>query len=229
MAAFLTAVAYPIIGNRLVKRLQSLEFQIERIFVKAADIHQILCKGLVVLGFEIIEAGRFITRHASAVGHIPGRRIAESFEHCIRTFLPDFEHYFALGCVTAPVVRGVGRIPETFHLGTQALAQRHVVGIAITVERIVASANIITEYPIIQALGADQPIDDLVNFVVLPTAAHIGPPAERYAPAFEALAKSVGRIDQVIQAVGVNREFLYFFGDQPVMSFVLTVFVGIDI
>ncbi|OQC04280.1 MAG: hypothetical protein BWX77_00197 [Bacteroidetes bacterium ADurb.Bin090] len=228
MTAFLSAVASPIIGNRLIKRLQGFEFQIERVFIKAADIYQIRCESLVIFGFEVVVAGRLVTRHASAVGHIPRRGIAESFEYCIRTFFPDFEHYFALGCIATPVVGSVGRIFEPFHLGTQTLAQGHMVGIAIAVERVVASADIVTEYPVIQTFGTDQPVDDFVYFVFLPTAAHIGPPTERHAPAFESLAEGVGGIDQVIQAVGVDGEFPDFFGDQPVMPFVQATLVGID-
>ena len=63
------------------------------------------------------------------------------------------------------------------------------------VGRVVASADIIAEYIIVQAGRADKPIDDFVDFVIAPFSAHIGPPAKRDAPSLELMPLCARRDD----------------------------------
>ncbi len=82
-----------------------------------------------------------------------------------------------MGGIAGPDVGSVGGVLETFHFGAQTLAGTHVMGCAVIVLGIVATAYVVAEYVEIKSLRTYEPIDDFVDFVVAPFSAHIGPPA----------------------------------------------------
>ena len=201
MAAFLRAVGIPEVGDRLVERLKCLELYAVLVLIVLADVHQVVGKLFVVLRSEVVLAAIGIAADAAAVGHVIGARVAESLEDGIGPPFLDFQHYLALGGIALPVVLVAAEVLETFHLGTQALAVAHVVLGAMTVLRVVASADVIAEVTVVKTGGTDQPVYYLVYLLVCPLAALACTPAERHAPAVKVLTHQLW-VNHVAEGIG---------------------------
>ena len=227
VASLLWPVGKPEVGNRLVEGLQGLEFDAVFLFIMFAHVHQVVGELLVVFGAQVVLAAVGIAAAATAVGHVPGARVAEGLEDGIGTFLLDFEHYLALGGIAVPVIDVVGGVLESLHLGPQSLASAHVVEVAVAVLGVVAATDVVAEVTVVEPRGADQPGDNLVNLLIRPLAALGCPPAERYAPAVEVLAHDQG-VDHVAQRVG-RRSFVDAVAQVPLVLDVRTVLVREDL
>ena len=70
VATLLRAVGKPEVGDRLVERLQRLELYAVFILVVLADIYQVVCELLVVLGSQVVLAAVGVAADAAAVGHV---------------------------------------------------------------------------------------------------------------------------------------------------------------
>ena len=203
MASLLTAVAPPVVGKRFIERLEGTELNPVFILIMLAHIHKIMRELLVIFRFEIVFPGIVIACRTTAVSHVIWSGIAECLKYGVGAFLLDFKHYFALCGVAAPDIAAVGRVFEAFHLGTLPLAAAHVVGVAVAVLRVVTAAYVIAEHVIIQSRRAHEPVYDFVNLVIAPLTAHVGPPAQRHAPAFVRLAQRLG-IEQIAHGLGLG-------------------------
>ena len=153
MTTLLSPISSPVVGIGLIEGLERAEHNAIFIGIVAADINKIVGKLLVVFRFQIVLSGRGVACHTTAVGHVVRGGVGEGFEDGIGTFLPDFEHDFALCRITVPMIDVECGILESFHLGPKPFARPHVVGRTIAIEGVIASANVVAEDVIVQPSG----------------------------------------------------------------------------
>ena len=225
MTSLLHSVGKPEIGDRLIERLKCLELNSIFILIVFADINEVVCKLLIELRLEVILSPVGISAHASAVGHVVRAGIAESLKYRIRPFFMDFEQDFPLCLITVPMVLISRKILESRHLCPQSLSSSHVVRIAVTVLRVVASSDVVAEMRVVQSCRADEPSDDLVDFLIAPMSTHIGPPAERHSPPVEMLPD--GRwADEIAERIDWWCS-IDFVAEEPVVFDIRAVFIAI--
>ena len=192
VASLLLAALLPVAGVGLVEGFEGLELDAVLILVMLADVDEVVGEVGVVVLAEVVAVAVAAAADASALGHPPGAAVAEGLELGVGTQLLDAQHDAALCLVALPVVFASAFVLEAFHLGTVSLAPVHVVGGAVAVLGIVATADVIAEEVPVEAGGADHPLEQLVELRLAPLAALSGPPAEADAPSLADLTLGVG-------------------------------------
>ena len=191
VTALLATVGAPIVGVRLIERIQCLELHAILALEVFADLYEVVAELLVVLRLEVIRRGIGMTRRAAAVGHPVRGGVRERLEDSVRSRLVDFLQHLTLSRVLAPVIAGVGARLESVHLGPLTLSVAHV---TVVVGRIIPSTDIVAENIIIQTILVRQELHQFIHLAIVPFAAHIRPPAEGDAPALQRLLLR-GRIE----------------------------------
>ena len=196
VATFLRTALIPIVCQRFVEGFQRLELYAVSLFVVLAYVHEIVRELLVVFGPQVIFATIFIACHASAPSHVVGAGVAEGLEHGIGPLLAYLEQDFPLCRVALPMVLVAAEVLEALHLSPKSFALSHVVKRAMAVLRVFAATDVIAEMAVVQSVGTNQPLYNLVDFLIVPLAALCRPPAERHSPAVPMLTNlpSVNRI-----------------------------------
>ena len=209
VTTLLRARLVPVVRGRFVEGLQRPELDAVRVPIVQADVHQIAGEVLVAVGAQVVRQGILVPRRAAADGHPPGRTVREGFEDGVRALLLYLEHDAALCRVALPVVRTSALVLEALHLGPQAFPLPHVVHGAVRPRGVVAAADVVAEDVPVQTVGADHPVNELVDAFLVPFAAHIGPPAQAHAPSLHRLAAGIdvhSVLIPVLSRCGQNRQ-----------------------